>query len=194
MGQYGNGSNGDPSSNGGNNDGPADDGGQADDQHGQAGGHRRERLRIKEADEIKLLSLPEGTAWRAWRANTIHAIVAAAGRHDGSTLDWIMKTDSHDEAYLNVPGSGWVALDRKLAAAISRISHGKLGRTLTLTSNAALGRGQSARGRVLLQILFSHYSSGKNAELMYDINRIQKIHMNGRQPRRFPKQPDDGFG
>ena len=90
-----------------------------------------------------------------------------------------MKTESHDEAYLNVPGTGWVTLDRKLAAAISRISHGELGRTLTLTRSSALNRGQSARGRVLLQIVFSHYSSGKNAELMYDINHIQEIVMRG---------------
>ena len=73
----------------------------------------------------------------------------------------------------------WVTLDRKLAAAISKTSHGELGRSLTLTSNASLNRGQSARGRVLLQIVFSHYSSGKNAELMYDINHIRKIVMKG---------------
>ena len=70
-------------------DGPADDGGQGDDQDGQDGGPRRERLRVKEADEIKLLSLPQGTAWRACRANTIHAIVSAAGRHDDYALEWI---------------------------------------------------------------------------------------------------------
>ena len=90
-----------------------------------------------------------------------------------------MKIETQDEAYLNTPGTGWVTLDRKLAAAVSKISHGELGRTLTLTSNSALNRGQSARGRVLLQMVFSHYASGKNAELMYDINHIQKVHIKG---------------
>ena len=110
-------------------DDPADDGEQGDDLDGQDGGPRRERLRVKEADEIKLLSLPQGTAWRAWRASNTHAIVSAAGRHDDSALEWIMKTESHDEAYLNVPGTGWVALDRKFAAGISKIPHGELWRT-----------------------------------------------------------------
>ncbi len=67
-----------------------------------------------------------------------------------------------------------MTLDRSIAATLTNISHGELGRALTLASNACLNQGGSARGRVLLQIVFSHYSSGKHAELMYDINRIQK--------------------
>ena len=43
-----------------------------------------------EADEVKLLTFPDGSQWRAWRANTIHAIVSAAGRQDdfGSRMDY----------------------------------------------------------------------------------------------------------
>ena len=51
---------------------------------------RRDRQRIKEADEVRILVFPQGTAWRAWRNNTIHSIVSAAGRHDDSALEWIM--------------------------------------------------------------------------------------------------------
>ena len=136
---------------------------------------RRDRQCVREADEVKLLAFPQGTAWKAWRNNTIHSIVSAAGRHDDSALDWVMKVETHEQADLEHPGHGWVALDPQIAAALTNISHGELGRKLTLHSNACLSQGRSARGRVLLHIVFNHYSSDKNAGLMYDINHLQKI-------------------
>jgi uncharacterized protein (DUF1684 family) len=128
---------------------------------------------------VKILSFPSGTAWRAWRANAIHAIVSAAGRHDDSALEWVMKVEAHEAVDLETPGDGWVTLDRKLAAALTKISHGELGRQLTLTSNAALSSGQVARGRVLLALVFEYYSAGKNAMVMFDINHIQRITLEG---------------
>ena len=44
---------------------------------------------------------------------------------------------------------------------------------------------KATRGRVLLQFVFNHYSSGKNAELMYDINHIQKITLKGEHLETF---------
>ncbi len=78
------------------NDGPADEADRGDERDGAT--PRRDRQRVKEADEVKLLSFPQGTAWRAWRANTIHAIVSAAGRHDDKALEWIMEVETHEAA------------------------------------------------------------------------------------------------
>ena len=128
---------------------------------------------------MKILVFPQGTAWRAWRNNTTRFIVSAAGRHDDSALEWIMKAETHGHADLEHPGHGWITLDRKTAAALTNISNGELGRALTLHSNACLSQGRSARGRVLLQIVFNHYSSGKNAELMYDIDHLQTNTLKG---------------
>ena len=72
-----------------------------------------------------------------------------------------------------------MTLDRQIAAALTEVSHGELGRTFTLASNACLNRGRSARGIVLLQIVFSHCASGKKAESMCDTNHIQKITLKG---------------
>ena len=73
----------------------------------------------------------------------------------------------------------------KNAAALTNISNGELGPALTLHSNACLNQGRSARGRVLLQIVFNHYSSGKNAEPMYDINHLQEISLKGEHLEAF---------
>ncbi len=69
-----------------------------EDEDEQIGGvaRRRDRNRTKESDQIKLLRFPSGTAWRAWRANAIHAIISAAGRLDDSAQDWIMEVETVD--------------------------------------------------------------------------------------------------
>ena len=80
---------------------------------------------MKETDEVKLLQFPHGTAWRAWRANTIHAIISAAGRQDDLAQEWILKVETHNPADLEDPGEGWISLDRKLAAASTKNAHGE---------------------------------------------------------------------
>ena len=105
--------------------------------------------------------MPQSLSWRAWKSKTILVVVSAAGRHDYTALLWIIQVEAHQIEDLEVPGNGWVTLDRKLAAALTNISHGELGRMLTLHSNACLNQGRAARGRVLLQLVFNHYSPGK---------------------------------
>ncbi len=97
---------------------------------------RRDKQRVKEADEVKIMSLPQSLNWRAWRSNTILAVISAAGRHDDKTLEWIMQVETHQTDDLEAPGVGWVTLDRTLAAALANTSHGELGNKLTLHSNA----------------------------------------------------------
>ena len=95
---------------------------------------------------MKLLQLSTGTAWRAWRANTIHAIISAAGRQDDLAQGWSLQVETHDPADLEDPGEGWVSLDRKLAAALTKIAHGELGRQTTQTGTIALSSNVFERG------------------------------------------------
>ncbi len=85
---------------------------------------------------MKLLQFPQGAAWRAWRSNTIPAIVSAAGRRDDVAREWILKVETADPADLEDPGLGWVTLDQKLAAALTNIASGELGRHVTQHSTA----------------------------------------------------------
>ena len=62
-----------------------------------------------------------------------------------------MDVESADDDDLETPGDGLISLDRKRVAALTKASAGKLGRKLTLTSNAALSSERAARGRVLLR-------------------------------------------
>ena len=58
-----------------------------------------------------------------------------------------MQVETHESDDLEAPGNGWVTLDRKLAAALTKISHGELGRMLTLHSNACLPQRRQGRPR-----------------------------------------------
>ena len=60
-----------------------------------------------------------------------------------------MKAETSGNIDFETPGAGWVSLDRKLAAAITEISHGEFGRELTLASCAAHNQGRIARGQGL---------------------------------------------
>ena len=65
-----------------------------------------------------------------------------------------MRCETDDPSLLNEPGEGWISLDRKLAAAFTKIAHGEIGRELAQATAMALNNGQLVRGRVLLAIVF----------------------------------------
>ena len=135
--------------------------------------------RIKVADKIDLQQFPDGQYWRSWRANTIHAVVSAAGRHDDLAQAWIMQVETADTETLDDPGLGWISLDRKLASALIRIAKGEIGRELIQYHTAALNNNLVVRGRVLLAIVFRYYSSGTTGQVMFDMNHLQTLTLQG---------------
>ena len=137
------------------------------------------RNTTREADEIKLLYFPEGSQWRAWRAHTIHSIVSAAGRQDDLGQEWVMKVETEEPEALEDPGEGWISLDRKLAAALTKIAKGEIGREITQYNTTALNNNRVVRGRVLLALVFRYYSSGTSGQVLYDMNHLQTLTLHG---------------
>ena len=125
------------------------------------------------------MAVPGGSQWRAWRANTIHSIVSAAGRQDDLAQDWIMRVETDESWTLEDPGEGWVSLDRKLAAALTKIAKGEIGREITQHNTTALNNNRVIRGRVLLALVFRYYSSGTTGQVMYDMNHLQTLTLHG---------------
>jgi hypothetical protein len=109
---------------------------------------------------VKFLSFPLGAQWRAWRANAIQTSISAAGRQDDDAFHWINKCATDVPYSLQTPGDGWISLDRKIAAGLTRICHGELGREITQLANTMYYDGQIVRGRVLLALVFRDYASG----------------------------------
>ncbi len=61
-----------------------------------------------------------------------------------------MQVETHQAEDLEVPGVGWATPDRKLTAALTKISHGEVGKRLALHSNACLNQGTPVRVQPLL--------------------------------------------
>ena len=90
-----------------------------------------------------------------------------------------MKVEAEEPWALEEPGEGWISLDRKLAAAITRIAGGEAGREITQRNTTALSNSLVIRGRVLLAIVFRYYSSGASGQVLYDMNHLQTLSLHG---------------
>ena len=51
--------------------------------------------------------------------------------------EWILKVETHDPSDLEDPGEGWISLDRILAAALTNLAHGEVGRQITQATTTA---------------------------------------------------------
>ena len=103
--------------------------------------------------------------------------MSAAGRQDDRAYNWIRKCEAAEPDSLDKPGKGWISLDRKLAAALTNISHGELGRELPQKSTTELNQNRIVRGRVLLAIVFRYYASGTSGQVLYDMSHLQSLVM-----------------
>ena len=139
--------------------------------------HTRDRTRPREADAISISSFPAGAQWRAWRANTIQSVISATGRQNDLACPWIMKRESDELSQLTWPGKGWVSLDRKLAAALTKIAHGEIGRELSQMTTQSLNKNEIVRGEVLLAIVVRYYAHGNNGQVLYDMNHLHSLKM-----------------
>ena len=74
-----------------------------------------DRRRIKEADAVTLLTLPNVVGFRSWKLAVRSAVVAASGRGD-EAFKWIMEVEGENVKHedLAVSGKKFVNLDWKL--------------------------------------------------------------------------------
>ena len=74
-----------------------------------------------------------------------------------------------------------------MAAALIKISEGDIGRQLTLAITTALSSNTVQRARVRLAIVFRYYAAGNSAQVLYDLNHLQKPTRKGDNLESFPK-------
>ncbi len=88
----------------------------------------------------------------------VHALSTPSSRPLDGKMIWLkrgfLRLETDDPSELEHPGEGWVSLYRKLAAALTNIAHGEVGREITQKTTTCLNNNTIARGRVLLAIVF----------------------------------------
>ncbi len=111
----------------------------------------------KEADEVKLPALPTASQFRAWKTSVYQSVLQASGREDDKVLSWIREVEkpgAKPEDFADKTKE-FATLDRKVAASLTKLAQGELGRQITQRNDEALYKEcRMARGRELLCIVF----------------------------------------
>jgi hypothetical protein len=133
----------------------------------------------KEADSIKLLSLPEPAQFRAWRQATRNKVVAASSDPE-KAYKWIKAVEETGAKLEDFRDSGdFTTLDSKLGSAITDIAKGDLGRKITLTTEKEDKLGNLTKGRQLLRVVYDHFRIDEFAGVLYSLTDLITVRMKG---------------
>ena len=144
---------------------------------------RRETVRTKEADSIKLLPLPDKAGqFRRWRLSTRRKVIAASA-NPATAYNWIKMVEDKEVSFedLRISGS-FLTLDTKLGSSISEIAKGELGRRLTLTTEREDKEGRNVTGRQLLKVVYEYYKTDESAGILYDVSDLMNVRIRGDNP------------
>ena len=109
--------------------------------------------RYKEADKVLIPRFPDAVRYKMWRQAVGEELIAASGRPDEAFL-WVLESESCDATYDNMAVSGnFLTLDMKLAAALSALATGEIGRQLSLRKQEEKKNGRMVKGRQLLWMI-----------------------------------------
>ena len=144
------------------------------------------RSKTKEADVIKLVSLPEPAQFRAWRHSTRSKVVAASNNPEAA-FKWIKEVEEPSATIDSFRDSGkFLTLDSKLASALSDIAKGDLGRKITLLTEKEDREGRLTRGRQILRAIYDHFKLDEFAGVLYELTDLMAIKIKADSPS--PKQ------
>ena len=134
---------------------------------------------MKEADAIKISPLPTATQFRAWRLLVRDEVVAASERGQKAAT-WVMEVDSPDATYDLLAESGeFMSLHVKLAAALSKLASGDLGRKLTQAKEVEARMGVMLKGRQALWMVYEYYRVNAEAGALFDLSDLLNVKLRG---------------
>ena len=110
-----------------------------------------------EADEVTLPALPTASQFRARKTSVHQSVLQASGREDDRVLSWIREVETPGAKLEDIADKTkeLATRDRKVAASLTKLAQGELGRQITQGNDEALYREcRMARGRELLCIVF----------------------------------------
>ena len=151
---------------------------------------RDDKPRVKEAEIIKLPSMPKPEEYRSWRTQVKEEIRAASDKPDDA-WKWVnavytnVITDkSQLMADLRDPGT-FVTLDTKVLAALTRIAKGDLEKQILTFKEAEATRGRVVRGRQVLLMYEMFFRTNEEAGSLYDLEDMLKVSLHGDDLKSF---------
>ena len=134
-----------------------------------------DKIRIKEADEIKLPALPDVAKFVAWKQLVRDAIMGASGR-GRAVFQWILEVENMDiDANYLSNTAGLDSLDVKLSKAIHMIKKGRVEKRITNIVEEAAIKGDFVTGRRLLRLIYEQYELDKAKGQLYDLRNLNML-------------------
>ena len=138
--------------------------------------------RIKEADSIKLPQYPQPQQYRSWRSAVRTEVTAASGRGEVAFL-WVKRTEGPATTFDDFRDSeGFDSLDAKLAAALTKIATGELGRRITLMVEQEASKERMLKGRQILWMIHDNHKLDEERGALYDFTDLLAIRLKGDNP------------
>ena len=138
-----------------------------------------DKIKLKEADEVKIPALPEMAKFVAWKQQVRDNIMSASGR-GRDILPWILDIEKPEvpyDALADTAGLG--SLDVKLSAAINRVKRGRIERILTNLDETAAARGTFISGRQKLRMIYEQFELDKAKGQLYDMRNLNALEYPG---------------
>ena len=131
--------------------------------------------KTKEADAIRVGSLPNAAQFRAWRV-ALRSEVAAASGVGEDAFKWILETEAPDATFDGLSHSGrFPSLDSKLAAALAKAASGEIGRRITHATEIEARAGRMLKGRQCLLLIYEHYRINEEAGSLYELTDLMSV-------------------
>jgi len=136
-----------------------------------------EKSRAKEAEHIKLHPLPSPQQYRSWRNNT-RGEIAAASHKPEACFRWVLEAEAPTATYDLLADSGeFGTLDIKLAAALTKVATGELGRKITLAVETEAKRGRMVKGRQILWMVRDYHKYDEEIGALYDYQDLLSVRL-----------------
>lgn len=133
------------------------------------------KTKIKEADTIKLLPLPDVPQFEAWKNNLRSQVMAASGRRD-EAFHWILEVEDEQFTYDDLADcTDFETLDSKLSAAIGIVAKGSIGRLLTRKMKTAAKNKTILSSRQLLKLIYKQYDLDAEKGQVHDMEDLIKM-------------------
>jgi hypothetical protein len=128
---------------------------------------------------VKFPPFPETPAYRYWCRQVESEIVSASGRGDAA-LGWLHEVSDPKATFESlVDSKGFTKFDLKIAAGLTKLFAGEIGRQLSQRSEDQSRTGSSIRGRQLLWLVKEFYAVSKALGGMFNIGDLQVLKTDG---------------
>ena len=112
------------------------------------------KTKIKEAESIKLIPLPDVAQFEAWKNSLRSQVMAASGRRE-EAFRWILEVEDEQFSSEDLADcTDFESLDSNLAAAIGVIAKGNIGRLITRKMKTAAKHKIILSSRQLLKLIY----------------------------------------